>query len=94
VHDGSFKSLTKDDDVLTVELDRAVELLSQKSAKRGSAELYDLGNFPDTETPIKIMNGRYGPYIKYGKKNIGLPKGKQPEDITKEQAIELIAAKK
>ena len=94
VHDGSFKSLTKDDDVLTVELDRAVELLSQKSAKRGSSELYDLGNFPDTETPIKIMNGRYGPYIKYGKKNIGLPKGKQPEDITKEQAIELIAAKK
>lgn len=94
VHDGSFKSLTKDDDVLKIELDRAVELLSQKSAKRGSSELYDLGNFPDTETPIKIMNGRYGPYIKYGKKNIGLPKGKQPEDITKEQAIELIAAKK
>ncbi len=94
VHDGSFKSLTKDDDVLKIELDRAVELLSQKSAKRGSSELYDLGNFPDTETPIKIMNGRYGPYIKYGKKNIGLPKGKQPEDITKEQAIELIATKK
>ena len=40
------------------------------------------------------MNGRYGPYIKYGKKNIGLPKGKQPEDITKEQAIELINVKK
>ena len=38
------------------------------------------------------MNGRY-PYIKY-EKNIGLPKGKQPEDITKEQAIELINAKK
>ncbi len=94
VHDGTFKSLTKDDDVLSVEMDRAVELLSQKSAKRGSSELYDLGNFPETETPIKIMNGRYGPYIKYGKKNIGLPKGKQPEDITKEQAIELIAAKK
>ncbi len=94
VHDGSFKSLTKDDDVLKIELDRAVELLSQKSAKRGSSELYDLGNFPDTETPIKVMNGRYGPYIKYGKKNIGLPKGKQPEDITKEQAIELIATKK
>ena len=94
VHDGSFKSLTKDDNVLTVELDRAVELLSQKSTRRGSSELYDLGNFPDTDTPIKIMNGRYGPYIKYGKKNIGLPKGKQPEDITKEQAIELINAKK
>lgn len=94
VHDGTFKSLTKDDDVLSLEMDRAVELLSQKSAKRGSSELYDLGNFPETETPIKIMNGRYGPYIKYGKKNIGLPKGKQPEDITKEQAIELIAAKK
>ena len=55
VQDGSFKSLTNDDDVLTVELGRAVELLSQKSAKRGSSELYDLGNFPDTETPIKIM---------------------------------------
>ena len=94
VHDGSFKSLTKDDNVLTVELDRAIELLSQKSARRSSSELYDLGNFPNTDNPIKIMNGRYGPYIKYGKKNISLPKGKQPEDITKEQAIELINAKK
>lgn len=94
VHDGSFKSLTKDDNVLTVELDRAIELLSQKSNKRSSSELYDLGNFPNTDNPIKIMNGRYGPYIKYGKKNIGLPKGKQPEDITKEQAIELINVKK
>jgi DNA topoisomerase-1 len=94
VHDGSFKSLTKDDDVLTVDLARAVELLQQKAAKRGSSELYDLGNFPDTETPIKIMSGRYGPYIKYGKKNVGLPKGTAPEDVTKEQAISLINAKK
>lgn len=94
VHDGKFKSLTKDDDVLTIELDRAVELLAQKKgASRGSSELKDLGEHPETKQPIKVLNGRYGPYIKYGKKNISLPKGKDPENFTLEEAIELIASK-
>lgn len=93
VHDGKFKSIPKTDDVLAIELPRAVELLNQKSAPRKSAELKDLGEHPDSKNPIKVMNGRYGPYIKYGKKNIGLPKGTEPADVTIELAMELIAAK-
>lgn len=64
-----------------------------KAASRKSSELKDLGTHPDTEQPIKVMDGRYGPYIKHGKKNIGLPKGTTPDDVTLEKAIELIAEK-
>lgn len=93
VHDGKFKSIPKDDDVLTIELKRALELLAMKSAPRKSSELNDLGKHPETEKPIKVMNGRYGPYIKYGKKNIGLPKGTDPAKFTVEEAVQLIAEK-
>ncbi|MEX0844167.1 MAG: type I DNA topoisomerase, partial [Balneolaceae bacterium] len=76
VHDGKFKSIPKSDYVLDIELDRAVELLAQKTnSKRGSNEIKDLGKHPDTDQPVKVMTGRYGPYIKHGKKNISLPKG-------------------
>lgn len=93
VHDGKFKSIPKGDDVLTVDLARALELLAMKSAPRKSSELKDLGVHPESEEPIKVMDGRYGPYIKYGKKNIGLPKGTEPETVTLEKAVELIAEK-
>ena len=68
-------------------------LLNQKTKSRASSELKDLGKHPDTDQPIKVMNGRYGPYIKHGKKNIGLPKGTEPESVTLDKAMELIAAK-
>jgi DNA topoisomerase-1 len=93
VHDGQFKSLTKEDNVLTIELDRAVELIKQKKGPKRSSEIKDLGTHPKNGDSIKVMDGRYGPYIKYGKKNIGLPKDISPEDLTIEKAVELIAAK-
>ena len=65
----------------------------QKKAPKKSAEIKDLGTHPDSGDPIKVMDGRYGPYIKHGKKNIGLPKEITPEDLTIEKAIELIAEK-
>lgn len=93
VHDGKFKSLTKDDNVLTVDLKRAIELLAMKKTPKKSSELKDLGKHPDTDQQIRVMDGRYGPYIKHGKKNIGLPKGTDPQSFTLEQAVELIASK-
>lgn len=93
VHDGKFKSLTKDDNVLTVDLKRAIELLAMKKTPKKSSELKDLGKHPDTDQPIRVMDGRYGPYIKHGKKNIGLPKGTDPQSFTLQQAVELIASK-
>lgn len=94
VHDGTFKSLGKDDHVLTVELDRAVELLKQKKgAARGSSVIKDLGEHPKDGKPVKIMTGRYGPYIKHGKKNISLPKDTEAESVDIQQAVDLISAK-
>lgn len=93
VHDGKFKSIPKEDDVLTIGLERAVELLKQKAAPRKSSVLQDLGTHPETNDTIRIMDGRYGPYIKYGKKNIKLPKEKVPGKVTLEEALEIIAAK-
>lgn len=93
VHDGKFKSIPKGDDVLSIELDRAVELLAMKTAPRKSSELKDLGKHPETEQAIKVMDGRYGPYIKHGKKNIGLPKGTDPGKFTLDEAVQLIAEK-
>lgn len=93
VHDGKFKSIPKDDDVLTVDLKRALELLAMKAAPRKSSELKDLGVHPESEQPIKVMNGRYGPYLKYGKKNVGLPKGTEAESVTLEDAVKIIAEK-
>ena len=94
VHDGTFKSLPKDDNVLEVDLDRAVELLKQKgNSRRGSSTLQDLGTHPETDEPIKVMTGRYGPYIKYGKKNISIPKDMDAESLTMAQAVDLIKQK-
>lgn len=93
LHDGTFKSLKKEDDVLAIRLDRAVELLNEKGKSRGSSALQDLGNHPETEQPVKVMDGRYGPYIKYGKKNISLPKGTDPEKFTMGDAVRLIDEK-
>jgi DNA topoisomerase-1 len=42
---------------------------------------------------IKVFDGRYGPYVKHGKVNASLPKGVGPEDVSLEQALELIAAR-
>ena len=94
LHDGTFKSLKKDDNVLDVELNRAIELLNEKSKGRGgSSAIQDLGKHPETDQPIKVMTGRYGPYIKYGKKNISLPKDSDPEKFSMGDAVRLIEEK-
>ncbi|MDX1672283.1 MAG: type I DNA topoisomerase [Balneolaceae bacterium] len=93
VHDGTFASLKKSDNVLEVDLDRGLELLAQKKKPRKSSVVQDLGDHPQNGKPIKVMVGRYGPYIKYGKKNISLPDKYDPENLSKEQAVELIAEK-
>src|SRR5690606_11412264 len=94
VHDGTFKSLGKTDDVLTVGLSRALELLSQAAAKRGgTAEAMATVQHPETGETLQILNGRYGPYIKYGKLNVSLPKNMDPATLTPEQAAQLIKEK-
>jgi len=94
-HNNDYGSLTSQDNVLTVDLNRALELLAQKKAKRRRAEmLRELGTHPDDGQPVALYEGRYGPYIKHGKTNTSLPKGMSPQSITLPQALELLAQKK
>ena len=91
VHDGDFRSIPKTDDIFSVELERALELLSQPKKGRGrAAPLKELGNHPETGDPIQVLTGKYGPYIKCGKTNVSVPEGQKPEDVTAEMAIELL----
>lgn len=96
VHDGTFVSLQAADNVLDIELPRALELLDKTAAgkTRGSDPIKELGKYPDDKgDEIQVLTGRYGPYIKWGKTNVKIAKEFDPETLTREQAIELIKAK-
>ncbi|MEP0546212.1 MAG: type I DNA topoisomerase [Rhodothermales bacterium] len=90
-HGSLFASLKAEDDVLKVKLDRAVELLAQKRQK--NKPLRTLGAHPETGDPIEVFEGRYGPYVKHKRTNATIPKGTEPDDVTLEQAVELLAEK-
>ncbi|MEQ9234530.1 type I DNA topoisomerase [Coleofasciculus sp. E2-BRE-01] len=95
-----YRSLKKEDDVLTIPMDRALEILSQpKKSKGGSRSksktpLKELGEHPEDKEPVNVYEGPYGTYVKHGKTNAGLPEDLSVEDITLEKALELLAAKK
>ena len=90
-HGRTYASLTADDDVLAVNIERALELIQKKEKK--SQALKSLGNHPETGEPIEVMEGRYGPYVKHMKVNASLPKNRDPEEVTLEEALELLASK-
>jgi DNA topoisomerase-1 len=94
-HEDLYKSLGKDDDVLTIGLDRAVALLAEpkKGGRRGPTPLRVLGNHPSDGAPVNLFSGRYGPYVSHAGVNATLPGETEPEAVTLEQAIELLAAK-
>jgi len=94
LHDGTFASLTKHDHVLEVDLDRAVELLEKKKSRpKKSKAIKELGKHPKDGKNIKVMNGRYGPYLKYGRKNVSLSDDIDPEKVTMDEAVAAIAEK-
>ncbi len=94
-HDGRYVSLRPPDHVLTVDLERALELLATASSRgRGSTVLRELGPHPEDGEPVQILEGRYGPYVKHRRTNASLPKDVDPESVTLEQALELLAARK
>jgi DNA topoisomerase-1 len=89
-----YRSLKAEDDVLSVELERALELFAMpKRGRGGRTALKDLG-VPDgsTET-VQVFDGPYGLYVKQGKVNASLPEGVTAESVSLEQAVELLAAK-
>jgi DNA topoisomerase I len=92
VHEGDFRSLGPGDDVYTVGLERALELLREPKRTRQTAQvLRALGPHPADAAPITLHEGRFGPYLKHGKTNASLPKGMTPEEVTVDQAVQLLA---
>lgn len=90
-HEGVYKSLPKDQDVLTITLDPAVELLKQARTRAGATPLKELGAHPDDGQPVQLFEGRYGQYVKHGKINATVPKDTPLEDITLSLALPLLA---
>jgi DNA topoisomerase I len=92
-----YRSLKAEDNVLTITLERALELLAQPKAGRGRSKaakpLRELGNHPADQEPINIYDGPYGPYVKHGKTNASLPEGESVESLTLENAVKILAAK-
>ena len=97
-HDGTYASLESPEDVFTVGLNRAVTLLAERKEKggrgpRGGQALKDLGAHPESGAPVKVMKGRYGPYVTDGKVNATLPKDSDPASVTIDDAVALLAAR-
>ncbi len=92
-HKGTYANLDDPAEVFTVGLNRAVTVLAEKKTKqkRGSTVLKELGEHPQEKGAVQVLEGRYGPYVKHGKINATLPKTLDPQDVTMEDAVKLIA---
>jgi DNA topoisomerase-1 len=95
-HNDEFRSLESEEDVFTVDLDRAVEILRapKQSRRRQSTQKKVLRELTHEGSTIKLLSGRYGPYVTDGTVNASLPKTSNPDALTYEQALELLAARR
>ena len=94
-HDGQYASLDGPEEVFTVGINRAVTIIAEKKAKspsrRGPEALKELGANPEGGATIKLMRGRYGPYVTDGSTNATIPRNADPLTVTLDQAAALIA---
>jgi DNA topoisomerase-1 len=95
--DTDYRSLENEDKLFTVTLDEALALLAQPKARQrreAKPPLREMGNDPATEKPMVIKEGRFGPYVTDGEYNASLRRGQTPEELTVEQASEMLAEKR
>ena len=85
LHNKKFVSIPKEEDPYTIPYEKAVELIKAKRIADANKTIKLFDENPD----IQVLNGRYGPYIKAGKKNVKIPKDKEPAELTLEECIEL-----
>ena len=95
-HGKTYANLQNADEVFEVGLNRAVTLIAEKKANpRGRGQTAkpkrELGEHPETGDPVGVYDGRYGPYVKHQKINATIPNGMDPDKITLEEAVKLIA---
>lgn len=84
-HDGKFVSIPKELDPLEITADQAIELIMAKRKADAERHIKSFDENPD----VQILNGRWGPYIKFGKKNVKIPKDKDPISLTYQDCVEL-----
>lgn len=99
LHDGTYANLESVEDVFSIGINRAVSLIAEKQSKGRAgrnggtpAALKSLGQHPDGGE-ITVRDGRYGPYVNWAKVNATLPKGKDPQSVTFDEALAMIAEK-
>ena len=99
-HNGTYANLTNAEEVFDVGLNRAVDVLAEKRAGGGrgargatTAPLKELGPHPVNGKPVRLLAGRYGPYVKCEAVNANIPKGADPAALTLEEAVVLLAAR-
>ena len=85
-HDNKFYSLAKTDNPALVEYDRAVEIINEKRQKDLDNIILTFDHDPD----MRVLNGRFGPYIAYKKSNYKIPKGTEPSSLTYEQCMAIV----
>ncbi len=86
-HKGKFYSLGRPDDPHSIQLDRAIEIIGEKRTQEKNRNIKQF----EEEPGLQVLNGRYGPYISFQKKNYRIPKGRKPEDLSLEDCREIIA---
>lgn len=96
LHDGGYANLESVEDVFSIGLNRAVTVIAEKKASPGRgrastpAALKSLGDHPDGGA-ITVRDGRFGPYVNWGKVNATIPKAQAPDSVTLDEALVLIA---
>ncbi|MDX2431091.1 MAG: type I DNA topoisomerase [Bacteroides sp.] len=86
-HKGKFYSLAKTDDPYTIEDERALEIIKEKRTQEENRNIKEF----EEEPGLLVLNGRYGPYISFKKKNFRIPKGSDPKELSLEDCREIIA---
>jgi DNA topoisomerase-1 len=91
-----YANLENPEDVFTIGLNHAVTVLAEKKANPGrrfgqpKAPLAELGEHPESKAAVRVMSGKYGPYITDGDTNANVPKGTDPKALTLAEAVELL----
>jgi DNA topoisomerase-1 len=97
-HNGVYANLPSADEVFDIGVNRAVTVLAEKAAGGGrrsgsNGALRELGAHPATGEPVRVLSGRFGPYVKHAAVNANLPRGADPQTVTLEEAVTLLAAR-
>ncbi|MEJ2541531.1 MAG: type I DNA topoisomerase [Gemmatimonadota bacterium] len=89
----TYASLGSHEEMFTVTLEGALKAIEDKKKGGGRRVIKELGEHPDSGKELRVLEGRYGPYVTDGKINATVPKGTDPQEVDLDDAVELLAAK-